>query len=301
MRYYGKKMNVREQFSRLLEDDKIIIAPGCYDVVSAKIIENLGFKCAYLGGYTIGAILGTTEPLTTLDETVRFASYITSRINIPLIVDGNAGFGDATHATRAVREFERAGVAAIHIEDQVFPKRAHYHLDKKYVIPMDEMVQKIRFSVRARQDKDFHIIGRTDARDAKNAGGIEEAIKRVNAYVDAGATIAMPYGSAIPDLVEAEKAIRSIRAPVLLIYSEGKVGRPTPTVSQYERIGCKIVIYNITALLLAAKSTREVYARLMQTGSTGTDLNEMGRIRKDLEEAIGLPDLYQIEKDTKKT
>ncbi len=294
-------MNVKQEFSRLLEDDKIIIAPGCYDAVSAKIIENLGFKCAYLGGYTIGAVLGTTEPLTTLDETVRFASYITPRITIPLIVDGDAGFGDATHVTRAVREFERAGVAAIHIEDQVFPKRAHYHLDRKYVIPMDEMVEKIRFAVQARQDENFHIIARTDARDAENAGGIEVAIDRVNAYVDAGATVAMPYGSAIPDLAEAEDAIRSIKAPVLLIYSEGKVGRPTPTVSQYESIGCKIVIYNITALLLAAQSTREVYSRLMQTGSTGTDLNEMGRIRKDVEEAIGLPDLYRIEKDTKKS
>jgi methylisocitrate lyase len=293
-------MNVREQFRRLLEDDKIIIAPGCYDVVSAKIIENLGFKCAYLGGYTIGAVLGTTEPLTTLDESVRFASYITSRINTPLIVDGDAGFGDATHVTRAVRDFERAGVTAIHIEDQVFPKRAHYHLDRKYVIPMDEMVEKIRFAVQARQDENFHIIARTDARDAENAGGIEETIDRVNAYVEAGATIAMPYGSAIPDLAEAEDAIRSINAPVLLIYSEGKVGRPTPRVSQYERIGCKIVIYNITALLLAAKSTREVYARLMQTGSTGTDLNEMGRIRREVEDAIGLPDLYRIEKDTRK-
>ncbi|NIS60145.1 MAG: hypothetical protein GTO13_05395 [Proteobacteria bacterium] len=294
-------MNVREQFSWLLEDDKIIVAPGCYDVVSAKIIENLGFKCAYLGGYTIGAVLGTTEPLTTLDETVRFASYITSRINIPLIVDGNAGFGDATHVTRAVREFERAGVTAIHIEDQVFPKRAHYHLDRKYVIPMDEMVEKIRFAVQARQDENFHIIARTDARDAENAGGIEEAIDRANAYVEAGATIAMPYGSAIPDLEEAQDAIRSINAPVLLIYSEGKVGRPTPTVSQYERIGCKIVIYNITALLLAAKSTRKVYSRLMRTGSPRLDLNEMGRIRKDLEEAIGLPDLYRIEKNTRKS
>lgn len=293
-------MNVREKFSKLLEDDKIIIAPGCYDALSARIIENLGFQCAYLGGYAIGAVLGTTEPLSTLDETVRHASYITSRINIPLIVDGNAGFGDAIHAMRAVREFERAGVAAIHIEDQVFPKRAHYHAGKKFVIPMDEMVEKIRFSVKARGDENFHIIARTDAREAENAGGIDEAVKRVNACIDEGATIGMPYNTMIPDLEEAKYAIKSINAPVLLVHSEGKIGRPTPTVSQYESMGAKIVIYNVSALLLAAKVTRDVYARLMKTGSTGTNLLEMAGIRKEVEDAIGLPELYQIEKDTRK-
>jgi 2-methylisocitrate lyase-like PEP mutase family enzyme len=151
-------MNVREKFRRLLEDKKLIIAPGCFDALSARIIETLGFECAYLGGYAIGAVLGTTEPISTLDDTIRLASYITARINIPLIVDGNAGFGDAAHAMRAVREFERAGVAAIHMEDQVFPKRAHYHAGKKFVIPMEEMVEKIRFSAKARGDENFIII-----------------------------------------------------------------------------------------------------------------------------------------------
>lgn len=293
-------MNAREKFTRLLEDEKLIVAPGCYDALSAKIIENLGFKCAYLGGYAIGAVLGTTEPVSTLNDTVCLASYITSRINIPLIVDGNAGFGDAAHAMRAVREFERAGVAAIHIEDQVFPKRAHYHAGKKYVIPEDEMIEKIRFCIKARNDDNFHIIGRSDARDAENAGGIEEAIKRVNAYVEAGATVGMPYSTTIPSLEEAEHSVKSIDAPVLFVHSEGKIGYPTPTVSQYESIGAKIVIYNLSALMQAAKATKNVYTTLMKTGSTGTELNDMAEVRKYVEDSIGLPALYKIEEDTGK-
>ena len=121
----------RPTLRELLKKDEVIVAPGCFDALSAKLVENLGFPAVYLGGWATGAKLGVTEPLTTLTEQVHEAAYITLQCEIPLIVDGNAGFGDATHARRTVLEFMRAGVSAIHIEDQMIPKRVGYHVGVK--------------------------------------------------------------------------------------------------------------------------------------------------------------------------
>jgi 2-methylisocitrate lyase-like PEP mutase family enzyme len=122
----------------------------------------------------------------------------------------------------------------------------------------------------------------------------------VNAYVEAGASVGMPYSTTIPNLAEAKYAVQSIHAPVLLVNSEGKIGYPTPTVNDYENIGAKIVVYNLSGLLAAAKATQDIYSSLKETGSTGTDLQQMAMIRREVEEMIGLPELYAIEKDTKK-
>lgn len=284
----------------LIETGRLIIAPGCYDVLSAKIIESLGFNAVYLGGYACGASMGTTEPLTTLTEMLMHSQYIANRLDIPLIVDGNAGFGDATHTWRTVREFERAGVAAIHIEDQVIPKRAHYHIGKKYVIPMEEMLGKIEAALQARKSHEFMIIARTDTRDADNGGGVQDVICRCNAYAEAGADMVMPYSTTIPSIGEAKKVVQSISAPVLLVNSEGKTGYPQPTAREYEEIGCKVVVYNISSIIVAARAVAEVYSNLKSKGVTGLDMEYMAGWRTKVEELIGLPSLYAIEKKTKK-
>ena len=111
---------------QLLKEEEIIVAPGAPDALTARITEMLGFKAVYMGGYMTGARLCTTEPLTSFTEMAMNASYITNVVNIPLIVDGDAGWGDAIHTFRAVEAYENAGIAAMHIEDQLFPKRAHY-------------------------------------------------------------------------------------------------------------------------------------------------------------------------------
>src|SRR6266850_1810125 len=124
----------------LLAQGELIVAPGAYDPYTARVIESLDFPVVYLGGFSIGLNLGIGEPLTTLTETVDCAMKAVRIVDIPVVVDAGAGFGDATHTHRTVVEFERAGVAAIHIEDQVFPKRAHYHKGRGRIIPVDEML-----------------------------------------------------------------------------------------------------------------------------------------------------------------
>ncbi len=148
---------------KLLQEPGIIVAPGTPDPLTAKLVQNIGFEAAYLGGYMTGASLCATEPLTTSTEMVMVAKYVTAAISIPLIVDGDAGFGDATHTSRMVKEFERAGAAGVHIEDQVFPKRVSYHVGLKHIISIDEMITKIEAALNAREDSDFVIIAQTDA------------------------------------------------------------------------------------------------------------------------------------------
>jgi len=292
-------MKTRKMLYTMLRKEKVIVAPGCYDALSAKIVEKMGFKAAYLGGYAIGAHLGVTEPLTTLTEVVRESYYIANAIDIPLIVDANAGYGDAIHTRRAVQEFESAGVAAIHIEDQVFPKMAHYHAGTKYVIPVEEMVEKIKTALEARKNKEFLIIARTDAREAVN-GGLREAIRRANIYADVGADIIMPYSTHAPNVKEAEFVAKSISAPLLYVYSEGKVGYARPTIEELENMGYKIIIYNLSAILAATKAVVRTYKYLKEKGITNLETEDMAELRTTIEELISLPKLYKIERRTKK-
>ena len=127
------------------------MAPACFDPLTARIAAGVGFECIALGGYALGSASAISEPLMTMTEVVDAARRITLGVDVPLIVDAATGFGDPLHVMRTVREFERAGVAAIHIEDQVFPKRAHYHRDyREHTVSAEEMVDKVRFACQAR-------------------------------------------------------------------------------------------------------------------------------------------------------
>lgn len=286
---------IRGKLRECLETEGTIVAPGCFDVLSARLAAAIGFRAAYLGGYVVGKHLGVSEPLTTLTEMVHEAAYIAGQIDIPLIVDAGAGYGDPLHTIRTVREFEAAGVSAIHIEDQIYPKRAHYHAGIKYIIPEKEMADKVRAAVSARHDPNFFIIARTDAREAENGGGVEGTIQRAWIYLEAGADIIMPYSTTVPDKEEAAHIIESIGAPVLLVASEGKVGYPSLTVKDYEEIGCKIVIYNLSAYLASFKAVKAVYNRLFGEGGTFFDVEDMAAVREEVEELTGLPDHYKVE------
>ena len=147
----------------------------------------MGFECIALGGYALGAASAISEPLMTMTEVVDAARRITWCVDVPLIVDAATGFGEPLHVMRAVREFERAGVAAIHIEDQIFPKRAHYHRDyREHTVSAEEMIDKVRFACQAREDPDFAIIARTDTMRTE---GYEEGIRRARLYAEAGADL----------------------------------------------------------------------------------------------------------------
>jgi len=151
------------KFRQMLKDGETIVSVGAFDPLTARFVEMAGFNSVYVGGWTTGAHLGCSEPLATLTEQVETAGRVARMVNLPVVVDAHAGFGDPVHVMRTVREFEASGVAAIHIEDQVFPKRVHYHKGVKHVVPVEEMVAKIRLVFALAGIPDFALIARTDA------------------------------------------------------------------------------------------------------------------------------------------
>src|SRR6188472_2536179 len=152
------------RFRALLKTKTFLHMPSVYDALTGRLVQSLGFEAAYVGGYVTGGSMAVTEPLLTMTEQVKLAEDVARSINLPVVADAGAGFGEPLHTMRTVREFIRAGVAGVHIEDQLYPKRAHYHKYVVHGIPADEFVEKIKFACKQRDesDPDFVIIARTD-------------------------------------------------------------------------------------------------------------------------------------------
>ncbi|MEL7000753.1 MAG: oxaloacetate decarboxylase [Pseudomonadota bacterium] len=177
----------RQKFAAALASGEMIQAPGCYDGLTAKLIERAGFQACYMTGAGTASSFGLPDyGLLTATEMVGNAARIAAAVDIPVIADADTGFGNELNVTRAVLDYERAGVAAIHMEDQGFPKKCG-HLDDKVIIPLEEFLAKIRAAVAVRTDPNFKIIARTDSNAVI---GFEEAVRRCNAALAAGADIA---------------------------------------------------------------------------------------------------------------
>lgn len=285
-----------ERLRELLEDDGIIVAPGVTDAVTARLAASMGFEAVYLGGYVMGQVLGMTEPLMTATETVDYAGHIARSVDIPLIVDGNAGFGDLLHTRRNVAGFARAGVAAVHIEDQLYPKRARYFEGHNYVVDREHAVDKVSSAVRAaREDHDIVVIGRTDAREAQG-GSLDEAVTRCNAFLEVGAEIVMPYATCAPTEEEADEVVRRVDGPTLYVSSEGKTEHARLDARQLDVLGWKVVIFNISALMVSVQAVGEMFERLRETGSSGMTMDEVARTRAEVEANSRLPEMYEIER-----
>ncbi len=284
----------------MLASDKILVYPGIYDALSAMIAERVGFKMVGLGGNALGAHLGTSEPLLCLEDLVRACRYITAAINIPLKVDADAGFGEPLHVMRTIRELEMAGVAAAHIEDQIYPKRAHYHKGIEHVIEVEDMVAKLKAAAAARRDPDFVIIARTDA---MRTHGFAEGVRRANLYLEAGADMAYVFPNTVE---EARQAPKEISGPLLYPNSDGQLkaaagaqsGRPIFSVQELEDMGYKMIAYPVSCILVAAKAVKEILETLKATGRTGVDQEEITMVRKYVEDTIGLERMYKLEMET---
>ena len=281
-------MEVRKALRAMLDRREVILAPGAYDALTALIVEDLGFKVCYMGGWITGAHLGITEPRMTLTEQVANAAWVTKAIKIPLIVDGDAGFGDALHTMRCVKEFEFAGVSGIHIEDQLFPKRASYHKKLKHAIPLEEMLEKLQAALEARTDPDFLIIARTDTR-GEVGGSLKEAIRRCQAFAEAGVDIIMPSGSAM-DVEELKIVRREVpNIPIL--------GVSAPSRKEAEEIGVQIVIHALGSALAAAKAVTDFYQKYKETGEVD-ESPETKEIQMKIQGLIGLTEYYKVEEAT---
>src|SRR5215510_2570625 len=192
-------MSRAKKFRELLRRDDLIIAPGAYDCITARTIAQAGFDAVYMTGAGTAATLGYPDyGLLTMSEMADNAGRIAASVEVPVIADADTGYGNELNATRTVREYERRGVAGLHIEDQSFPKKCG-HLDNKTIVPLEEYLTKVRAAVAARQNPDFLIIARTDARAVL---GFEEAVKRANAALGAGADMAF---------VEAPQTMEEVR------------------------------------------------------------------------------------------
>lgn len=224
------------QFRRLLQSGKLIVAPGVYDAMTAKLTEQAGFSAAYMTGAGTSAAHGYPDfGLITMSEMVDNARRITDAISIPLVSDIDTGYGNELNAYRTIEQFERAGVAAVHMEDQAFPKKCG-HLEDKEVIPLDDYVAKIRATVDARRSSDFTIIARTDSRAVL---GFEEAVKRMNAALEAGADIA--FLEAPQTMAEVEAVPKRVKGPCLLnVVLGGKT--PIIDMATAEKLGFAVAI-----------------------------------------------------------
>ncbi|MCS5669740.1 MAG: isocitrate lyase/PEP mutase family protein, partial [Dehalococcoidia bacterium] len=232
------------KFRQLLKEPGIIQAPGAYDCLTANIIQKAGFPAVYMtGAGTSVAQLGYPDlALASMTEMVQNAASITETLAVPLIADADTGYGGVLNVRRTVRQYERAGVAAIHIEDQESPKRCG-HLDDKKVISTEDMIQKIRAAVDARTDDDFTIIVRTDSIAVT---GWDDAMHRCDEYVKAGADVLFVEALRTPE--EVERAAKNLDIPLLFNFVEsGK--SPLLSASELENFGFKIVIYPASALL----------------------------------------------------
>jgi methylisocitrate lyase len=278
----------------LIRGPGLIVAPACFDPFTARLVARAGFPCAALGGFVLGAESAISEPLLTMTEVVEAARRITGVIDIPLVVDAGAGYGEPLHTMRTVRELERAGVAACHIEDQVFPKRAHYHRDyREHIIPAEEMAAKIRFACQARSDSDFVVIARTDA---MKTHGYAEGIRRTRLYAEAGADLVMLFPN---DADEARRAPRDSPIPLVYVNSVGnRVGRPIFTTKELEDLGYKIAYEAISLVVVTYRAVETALSRLKEIGTVGLEAAEAQSARTAIESLIGLDDHYRVEEQT---
>jgi carboxyvinyl-carboxyphosphonate phosphorylmutase len=256
-------MSRASQFKRMMLAPEILVVPSAYDALSARVIEQAGFPAVHMtGSGTSASMLGLPDlGFTTITEMAWNAKNISMAVDVPVIMDIDAGYGNAMNTWRCIREFERAGIVGGHLEDQVVPKRCG-HLEGKRLISTEEMIGKIEAAVAAREDPDWTIIARTDAREKL---GLDEAIRRSREYVAAGADCI--FLEAMLTVEEMKQVRDAIDAPLLANMVEG--GKtPWLTTKQLEQIGYNLVIYPLSGWMAATAILRKMLTELRETGTT---------------------------------
>jgi len=259
----------RREFRADLASGRLLRFPGAFSPLVAMLIEELGFEGVYVSGAALSADLGLPDVgLTSLTEVAGRGHQIARATNLPTFLDADTGFGEPLNAARTIRVLEDLGLAGCHIEDQVNPKRCG-HLDRKSVVPRDEMVRRLRAAVAARRDPDFVICARTDARATD---GLNAAIDRSKAYLDAGADMIFP--EALIDEREFEAFRREIPAPLLANMTEfGKT--QLLSVQTLESLGVNLVIYPVTTLRLAMGAVEDGLKTIRNAGTQASLLKRM--------------------------
>ena len=279
----------RNQTLRKLIAAKTVQMPGAFNALTARAIEKAGFEAVYVSGAGMAnAVFGLPDVgMTSMTEAVTHARAICAAVNLPVVIDGDTGFGEAVNVARTIREMEAAGVSGIHLEDQVLPKKCG-HLDGKELVSPQAMAEKLRAACAARTDKDFLIIARTDARGVTS---FDDAVDRAKRYLDAGADAIFPEAMETAD--ELAAFAQKVQAPLLANMTEfGKT--PLLPLKELERLGYRMVIYPQTALRVAFASITAMLADLKTTGDQNGWLSKM-QTRAQLYDLLDYDGLKKID------
>lgn len=259
---------------RELIDKQTLVLPGAFNALTAIQIERAGFRAVYISGAALAAARGLPDlGLLTMTEVLSDSATIANAVSIPALADVDTGFGTAINVMRTVREFEQAGIAGIQLEDQENPKKCG-HLSGKRLVSQQEMVGKILAATEARRDKEFFVIARTDARGVE---GLEAAVQRAQAYVEAGADAIFPEALESADefrTFAAQLAKQGAKVPLVANMTEfGKT--PYLSVSEFEALGYRMVLFPVTALRVTTKAVEQVLRGLADHGSQRDLLDQM--------------------------
>lgn len=278
---------------KLMAGERARVAPAVFNPLSAKLAEQAGFEMLYLGGGTVGYLNCCLEANLNITQLCQLGIDIRAVTSVPLILDGAAGFGDPMHMHHTIAMSEAAGFAAIEIEDQILPKRAHHHVGKEHMVPLELMAAKVREAVKARRDPDFVIIARTNG--IRGPGGIDDAIKRARAYKEAGA-------DALYFSVRSADEARRIAAELPPPFMTGQSGHGDKcaglTLDEIGKLGFRILANSISAWAFhrAMKQSYECLARGVP------DPTMAGTTHKDeqhaLHDTIDMQRMLQVERDT---
>jgi len=276
---------------RLLQEEDILLAPGCFNALSARLVEQAGFKAIYVSGASLaGNFLGYPDiGLATMSEVLENARNIVQVTRLPVVCDADTGFGNAINMTRTVREFESIGLAGIQIEDQLMPKKCG-HTEGKLLISKAEMVQKVKAAVDARRDPDFVFVVRTDA---IAVNGLEDALDRALAYREAGADVL--FVEAPRNVEEMHRICRTIQTPLLANMVEGGGKTPILALRELKEMGYKMVIYPVSAHMAAIRAMKEVLAVLKEDGTTARYAPRMVSFQ-EMFEVVGRSGYVALEK-----
>ncbi len=283
-------MTLRQVFKQFLKRDKLLVAPGCFDGLSARLVEEAGFEAAYFSGGAVARSMGLPDiGLVTMSEVIERAAQVVSAVKIPVIADADTGYGNAINLVRTVREYERVGVATIHLEDQITPKRCG-HLDGKEVISLPEMIKKLEAALASRADPDFCIIARTDARGVH---GLDDAISRARAFAQLGVdAVFVEAPQSESELEQIPRALLNI--PLLVnVFNGGKT--PMLPVERLEKMGYRIAIYPSETQRAGIYAMRQALSLLKREGTTEA-MDEALTTFKERDTIVGLDDWQELER-----
>ena len=291
MSFLSPAANGAARLRELISRPEPVLAPGAYDALTARMVEQAGFPAVYMTGFgTAASLLGRPDVgLVTMSQMVDNARRIAQAVDVPVIADADTGYGNAINVVQTVREYERAGVAGIHIEDQVAPKRCG-HMEGKHVIDSSEMAEKIRAAIEARRSPDFMIIARTDARAVE---GMDGTLRRGRLYREAGADMLFVEAPQSEDEVVAVARAFS-DTPLFFNWLEGGKTPPVP-LARLKELGFRVIIFPLGVLFTVTKAVRGLLSRIREDGTPERAAGQMVSF-PDFLQVVGLPEIRELEK-----